>query len=160
MKKIKTKSHIFTTLLLVIIFSTSCLSSFAGPIENEPPPPDQTHKTPVAKPEPPAPTETKPTTITKIEADELEETNVYLEFRDTDIRDIADVFSKISGRTIIVGQGVKASVTLNIEGVPWKKAFDMILKSQNLGYIEEKGFLIIRTFNQIAAEQKQVPLET
>ncbi len=90
----------------------------------------------------------------------IEESEVYLDFREADIRDVARIFSKLSGVSILVSEEVRAKVTLNIEGVPWKEALDIILKTYNLGYIEKNGFLIIVSYKKLQEIQEQVPLIT
>ena len=62
----------------------------------------------------------------------VEESKIYLDFRDTDIREVARVLSKISGVSILVSEDVRASVTLNIEGATWKDALELIKKRTTL----------------------------
>ncbi len=85
---------------------------------------------------------------------------IYIDFRDTDIREVARVLSKVSGINMIVAEDVKASVTLNIEGVNWKTALDLISKTYNLTYIEKDNFIIIVSYAQIDKEAEKIPLVT
>ncbi len=90
----------------------------------------------------------------------VSESKVSVDFRETDIKEVARAFSKISGVSILVSEGVKASVTANIEGLPWEEALDLILKTHNLAYTEEKGFLVINTYQKLQGQEQQVPLKT
>jgi len=90
----------------------------------------------------------------------VEGAKVYLDFRDTDIREVARVLSKISGVSIIVTDDVRTKVTLNIEGVDWKTALELILKAYNLAYVEKDNFLIILTYQRLKKEEEDVPLVT
>jgi len=85
---------------------------------------------------------------------------IYLDFRNTDIREVARVLSKLSGVNMLVGEDVKADVTLNIEGVDWKTALDLICKTYNLAYIEKGDFIIIVSYDQIDKEKDKIPLVT
>ena len=99
-------------------------------------------------------------TISKVNEAWSEDSNVYLDFKDADIKEVARILSKISGVSILVSEDVKANVTLNIEGVNWKKALELILETYNLAAIEKEGFIILVTYKQIQDQQNQVPLET
>jgi len=90
-----------------------------------------------------------------------EKTNkLYLEFREADIKEVARIFSKLSGVSILVSEDVKARVTLNIENLTWREAFELILKTYNLYSIEKNGVIIIVTYKKIQEEQDQSPLTT
>ncbi|MCK5288826.1 MAG: hypothetical protein KAJ79_07135, partial [Candidatus Omnitrophica bacterium] len=88
------------------------------------------------------------------------DSKVYLDFRDADIREVARVLSKISGVSILVSEDVKANVTLNIEGVTWKVALELILKTYNIAYIEKDDFIVLISYEKIQLEQDQTPLTT
>ena len=89
-----------------------------------------------------------------------DESDVFLDFRETDIRDVARVLSKLSGVSIIVSDDVKAKVTLNIEGLSWIKALQLILKAYNLAYVKKDNFIIILTYQRLKKEEEDAPLET
>ncbi|UCC95854.1 MAG: secretin and TonB N-terminal domain-containing protein [Candidatus Omnitrophota bacterium] len=89
-----------------------------------------------------------------------DKSNVYLDFRDADIREVARIISKISGVSILVSEDVSARITVNIEGVSWKEALELILKTYNLAYIEKENFIIIVTYQKIREEEDKAPLTT
>lgn len=68
---------------------------------------------------------------------------VTLEFKDADIRDVINILSEVSGVNFVVDPEVKGTVTIKLKDVPWKKALDVILKSNGLGMLDE-GYNIIR----------------
>lgn len=90
----------------------------------------------------------------------VDESKVYLDFRDTDMKEVARIFSKISGVGILVSENVKAKVTLNIEGVNWEKALELILKTYGLTSIRKDNFIVIITYKEFQDEQEQIPLVT
>lgn len=88
------------------------------------------------------------------------EEKVYLDFRDTDIKEVARVISKISGRSILVSEGISASVTVNLSDISWRQALDIILKTYHLAVIEDGDFLIIVSYDQVRTQETLAPLKT
>jgi len=88
------------------------------------------------------------------------DSKVYLDFRDADIREVARVLSKISGVSILVSEDVKANVTVNIEGVTWRVALELILRTYNIAYIEKDNFIVLVSYEKIQLEQDKTPLTT
>lgn len=89
-----------------------------------------------------------------------EDQKVYLDFRETDIKEVARVLSKLSNRSILVSEGVNALVTVNLEDIPWRQALDVILKTYHLAVMEDGEFLIIVSYDQVKAQEVLAPLET
>ena len=50
------------------------------------------------------------------------------------MREVLRSFAKISGLNIVIQPGVKGTVTVSLDSVPWDQALDIILKTNNLGY--------------------------
>jgi len=84
---------------------------------------------------------------------------INLNVKDVDIKDLARMFSEVSGLNIIVGDDVKAKVTMNISNVNWKDALDIILKTYNLVSVREGNFLRIMTYEKFRREEEGTPLE-
>jgi type IV pilus assembly protein PilQ len=59
---------------------------------------------------------------------------ISLDLRDADVREVLRSFAKISGLNIVIQPGVKGTVTVSLDSVPWDQALDIILKTNNLGY--------------------------
>lgn len=83
---------------------------------------------------------------------------VDLDVKDVDIRDIARIFSRISGLNVVVSDDAKAKVTFRGTNVDWQIALNMILKSSNLTYTREGDFLRIITYEKLRQEEEGVPL--
>jgi len=83
---------------------------------------------------------------------------VNLDVKGVDIRDIARIFSRISGLNIVVGDDVKAQVTFRATSVDWQTALNMILKTYNLTSQREGNFLRIVTYERFRQEEEGVPL--
>jgi type IV pilus assembly protein PilQ len=96
---------------------------------------------------------------------------VSMSLKNADIKDVLKSFAGITGLNVVVHPGVKGSVTVELEGVPWDQALDLILKINGLDYVLEGNIMRIATTDQLskeadarrklaAARAKEVPLET
>ncbi len=74
---------------------------------------------------------------------------VSLDFQDAEISSVLRLIADVSGLNMVVGEAVKAKVTLKLLNVPWDQALDLILKLNNLGQIREGNILWIDTLNNI-----------
>lgn len=104
-----------------------------------------------------------------LSAPALEETKVVqkqdtglidLDVKDVDIKELARIFSRISGLNVIVSDDVSAIVTFKGTNVEWESALKMILKTYNLTYAREGKFLRILTYSRLRQEEEGVPLIT
>ncbi len=59
-----------------------------------------------------------------------------------DVRTVCRAIAEFSGRNIVVGKEVKASVTVALQNVSWRDALKTILYSCNLDYSDEGGDII------------------
>jgi type IV pilus assembly protein PilQ len=96
---------------------------------------------------------------------------ISLSLRDNDIREVLRAFARITGLNVVVQPGVKGSVTVELEKVPWDQALDQILKINNLGYELEGNIMRVAPLNVLqqeatraqqlqAAQALSVPLRT
>jgi TonB family protein len=53
-------------------------------------------------------------------------------FQDIDIQAFLGVISKVSGRTIVVDENVKGTLTINLNNVPWDQVLDIALRTKGL----------------------------
>ncbi len=80
---------------------------------------------------------------------------ISLDFQQADITNVLRLIAEVSGFNIVVGEGVKAKVTLKLVSVPWDQALDMLLKMNNLGMIREGNIVWIDTLTNIARQQDE-----
>ncbi len=85
---------------------------------------------------------------------------IDLDVKDVDIKEIARIFSRLSGLNFVVGDDVAARVTFKATNVDWETALNMILKTYNLTYSREGNFLRILSYAQLRQEEEGVPLVT
>jgi len=88
-----------------------------------------------------------------------------------DIRTVVRAIAEFSGRNIVVGKDVKATVRVKLSNVGWQEALRTVLRSNGLDYTDEGGILRVddaaklqaEAVDREAARAKQmelVPLET
>jgi type IV pilus assembly protein PilQ len=80
---------------------------------------------------------------------------ISLDFQAADITNVLRLIAEVSGFNIVVGEGVKAKVTLKLTSVPWDQALDMLLKMNNLGMIREGNIVWIDTLSNISRQQDE-----
>ena len=80
---------------------------------------------------------------------------ISLDFQGADISNVLRLIADVSGFNIVVGEGVKAKVTLKLISVPWDQALDMMLKVNNLGMIREGNIVWIDSLTNIARQQDE-----
>ena len=66
---------------------------------------------------------------------------ISMSLRDADLVETLRTFSRIGGFNLIIQPGVKGSVTVELNGVPWDQALDAILKMNGLGMDVTQGTL-------------------
>lgn len=86
---------------------------------------------------------------------------ITVAWQNADIRDVIAAFAAFSGRTIIVGKGVVATVTAEINDQPWDVALQAILASQGLGATEDaSGIIVVDTYENLRNRIASEPLVT
>lgn len=85
---------------------------------------------------------------------------IDLDVKEVDIKEIARIFSRLSGLNFVVGDDVVAKVTFKGTNVDWESALNMILKTYNFTYAREGNFLRILTYAKLRQEEEGIPLVT
>lgn len=80
---------------------------------------------------------------------------ISLSLKDGDIKDVLRSFAKISGLNVVVQPGVRGTVTVELENVPWDQALDQILKINNLGYELDGNIMRIAPRSVLESEAKE-----
>ena len=80
---------------------------------------------------------------------------ISLELKDADVREVLRSFAKISGLNIVIQPGVRGSVTVQLESVPWDQALDQILKINGLGYELDGNIMRIAPLTVLEQEARR-----
>jgi len=78
-----------------------------------------------------------------------------------DIREVVAGFAAFSGRTIILGAGIKGNVSAEIKNQPWDLAFGAVLEAQGLASVMlEGGIIEVLNKADLARADSTVPVTT
>lgn len=80
---------------------------------------------------------------------------ISLKFKDADLRDVVLYLADFAGLNVVFDPGVRGTVTVDLEDVPWDQALDLILKINKMGKIIEGNVLRIAPIDVLTEEQKQ-----
>lgn len=80
---------------------------------------------------------------------------ISLSLKDADVKDVLRSFAKISGLNVVVQPGVRGTVTVELESVPWDQALDQILKINGLGYELDGNIMRIAPTETLEAEARR-----
>lgn len=94
-----------------------------------------------------------------------------LDVEGADLRTVLRAISEFSGRNIIMGQNVKATVKINLRNVAWQDALKSVLRASGLDYVEDGSVIRVDDAAKLNAEKVEretanartlelVPLET
>ena len=97
---------------------------------------------------------------------------VDLDFKDAELHNVIRLVAEVWGKNVVIPDDVKGSITIKLTNVRVDRAFDVILKSKSLDWVNEGGNIIrIATMEQLAKERedqlartktevKMIPTET
>ncbi|MCA9696348.1 MAG: AMIN domain-containing protein, partial [Myxococcales bacterium] len=80
---------------------------------------------------------------------------IDIELQDAPIKDVLLLFSDIGKVNIIAGPEVQGSVTMKLSAVPWDQALDIILRSLNLGMVQEGNVIRVATQANLEEERRK-----
>src|SRR5690349_18001298 len=81
-----------------------------------------------------------------------------LDVEGADLRTVLRAISEFSGRNIIVGQNVRATVRISLRNVAWQDALKAVLRSNGLDYVEDGS--VIRVDEAAKLNSEKVERET
>jgi type IV pilus assembly protein PilQ len=76
-----------------------------------------------------------------------------LDVEGADLRTVLRAISEFSGRNIIVGQSVKATVRISLRNVAWQDALKAVLRANGLDYVEDGSVIRVDEAGRLNAEK-------
>ncbi len=80
---------------------------------------------------------------------------IDIELQDAPIKDVLLLFSDIGRVNIIAGPEVQGTVTMKLSSVPWDQALDIILRSLQLGMVQEGNVIRVATQAELEEERRK-----
>jgi type IV pilus assembly protein PilQ len=81
---------------------------------------------------------------------------ITFDFYQADLRSVLRTFSEISGLNIVIDPAVPAgTVDVSLREVPWDQALEVILRSNQLGYVLEQNVVRIAPLSALAKEETE-----
>ena len=80
---------------------------------------------------------------------------VSLDFQDAPVRNILQLIADVSGRNLVIGEGVEGLITLKLRNVPWDQALDIVLDMHALGKVEEGNIIRVNTLANMARKRDE-----
>ena len=78
-----------------------------------------------------------------------------MNLKDVDLRDFFRLIHEISGLNVVVDPGVKGTLTIVLDDVPWDQALDIVLKNNDLDKQLDGNVLRIATKETMKKEAEQ-----
>lgn len=88
------------------------------------------------------------------------ENTISCNFKNTDVRDVMDIFSKKLKKNIVVHADVKAQITASLEKVDTVEALSIICRTHKLCFIVDGGTIIVLSRELMASEGQSKGYET
>jgi type IV pilus assembly protein PilQ len=80
---------------------------------------------------------------------------ISMSLKDADVREVLRTFARLSGLNVVIQPGVRGTVTVELERVPWDQALDQILKINGLGYELEGNIMRVAPIQVLEREAKR-----
>ena len=69
---------------------------------------------------------------------------ITIDLKDADIKDVLNMFAKLTNINIQYPPTLQGKVTLNVKDTPWDEAFDIVIRQQNLTWEMKKDVITIK----------------
>ena len=80
---------------------------------------------------------------------------ISLDFQDVPVRQVLQIIAQVNGFNLVTTDTVTGNVTINLSGVPWDQALEMILKIKGLDSRLEGNILLIAPTEELTARETQ-----
>jgi type IV pilus assembly protein PilQ len=90
-----------------------------------------------------------------------QEPRITISWEKADINEVLGIFASYTNRTILPSRAVQGTISANIVNLPWDVALKEVMNAN--GYdvsVNPDGVIVIDTFENIAARQSTIPLQT
>ena len=78
-----------------------------------------------------------------------------LSFQDVPIRFALQILADEQDFNLVAGEAVAGNITLQLDGVPWERALELVLRAGNLAYRLEDNVLFVTTAEEMALQRER-----
>ena len=78
-----------------------------------------------------------------------------LSFQDIPIRAALQILADVQGFNLVAGETVTGNITLQLDGVPWEQALELILRAGNLAHRMEGNVMYVSTAEEMALQRER-----
>jgi type II secretory pathway component HofQ len=83
---------------------------------------------------------------------------VDIDFRDMDLTNVVELLAQQAQINVIAGTELSGKVTANLKNVPLGRAFEIVLRLNGLGIVEEAGVYRITTYEEAVASRRETSM--
>ena len=80
---------------------------------------------------------------------------ISMRFKNADLADVLDAFARFTGLNIVASERVRGTVSLSLQDVPWRTAFDALLEVQGLAMSRRGNVIWVAPLAELAARERQ-----
>ncbi len=80
---------------------------------------------------------------------------ITLHFRQAELADILEAFARFTGLNIVASDKVRGAVSLHLDAVPWRRAFDTLLDVNGLAMERHGNVIWVAPLAELAARERQ-----
>lgn len=80
---------------------------------------------------------------------------ITMRFKNAELADVLDAFARFTGLNIVAGERVRGLVSLSLNGVPWRTAFDALLDAHGLAMSRRGNVIWVAPLAELAARERQ-----
>ena len=81
--------------------------------------------------------------------------SIDLSFQNIPLRSALQILADAQGFNLVAGDSVAGEITLQLDGVAWEQALELVLRAGNLAYRMEGNVMYVTTAEEMALQQEQ-----
>jgi hypothetical protein len=81
-------------------------------------------------------------------------TPITLRLQEADLREVLQMFASVVPFELEVDPSVAGTVTVDLRDVPWDQALDLVLRTNNLGWVRDDGTLRVGARDEMTSHQR------
>jgi len=84
-----------------------------------------------------------------------DERPITMRFKNAELADVLDAFSRFTGLNIVASERVRGRISLSLNAVPWRTAFDTLLDAHGLAMARRGNVIWVAPLSELAARERQ-----